>query len=168
MPGADGGTLRRLRLTALFALRYEQKGSTAVTALLQRLQSLGIPQEMLDVVAGLLRHCGAATRVGDLYSDRTLATRFATRARANLRVGHVPCSGTLLTWRRCAALRLQLPDYLRHHDLSCKFEGPICSPPLCAANLPAAVGNTSGVEHDWWMWCARRACRTCTRSTRRS
>ena len=78
--------MRRLRLTALFALRYESKGSTAVTALLQRLQSLGIPQEMLDVVPALLRHCGASSRVGDLYSDRTLATRFATRARANLRV----------------------------------------------------------------------------------
>ena len=48
-------------------------------------------QEMLDVVPALLRHCGAGSRVGDLYSDRTLATRFATRARANLRVSCCLC-----------------------------------------------------------------------------
>lgn len=76
----------RLRLTALFALRYEQKGAAATNALLQRLRSLGIPNEMLDVVPTLLRHCGQASRVADLYSDRSFTTRFATRARANLRV----------------------------------------------------------------------------------
>ena len=115
----EGPSGCRLRLTALFALRYEQKGSTAVTALLQRLQSLGIPQEMLDVVPALLRHCGASSRVGTLYSDRTLATRFATRARANLRVccwqgaGGVHCSAGCM-------LLCGLPLALPHALAACK------------------------------------------------
>ena len=117
---------RRLRLTALFALRYEQKGTAAINALLQRLRSLGIPSEMLDVVPTLLRHCGSACRVGDLYSDRSFATRFATRAKANLRVrGPVLCKSDIIilqAWEQLSregpVLRAVLCHPIRHPSQS--------------------------------------------------
>lgn len=76
----------RARLVGLFALRYEREGGRQIDALLQRLRALGVSQATVNGLECLLSHAGATHRIGDLYSDRTFRSRFATMAKQNLRV----------------------------------------------------------------------------------
>ena len=78
----------RLRLVALFALRYEREGRAQTSDLLQRLSEFGLPRPQLGLVRTLLTHCGSDKRVADLFSDRTFSSRFATLAKQNLKVAH--------------------------------------------------------------------------------
>jgi len=79
---ADGD---RLRLAALFALRHERDGATAIADFERRLLDYGLPPRGVGALRTLLRRAGAAARSGDLYSDRTLAARLAATAKASLR-----------------------------------------------------------------------------------
>lgn len=74
----------------LFALRYERDGQTQLTDLLQRLQDFGLPRQQLGLVRTLLGHAGADKRVGDLFSNRSFSSRFATMAKHSLRVSNFP------------------------------------------------------------------------------
>eukprot|EP00891_Asterochloris_glomerata_P009321 jgi/Astpho2/9321/fgenesh1_pm.00142_%23_3_t len=75
----------KLRLVALFALRYEREGRAQTSDLLQRLSEFGLPRPQLGLVRTLLMHCGSDKRVADLFSDRTFSSRFATLAKQNLK-----------------------------------------------------------------------------------
>lgn len=83
---------RRVRLVMLFSLRYEREGRAQTSDLLQRLQETGVPRQQLGLVRTLLLNCGQEKRVGDLFSDMTFSSRFATLAKQNLKVGLPPCS----------------------------------------------------------------------------
>ena len=75
----------------LFALRYEREGRAQTSDLLQRLQEYGVPRQQLGLVRILLQNCGQEKRVGDLFSDMTFSSRFATLAKQNLKVCHLTC-----------------------------------------------------------------------------
>ncbi|EIE27427.1 SM/Sec1-family protein [Coccomyxa subellipsoidea C-169] len=75
----------RMRLVMLFALRYERDGQTQLTDLLQRLQDFGLMRQQLGLVRTLLAHAGADKRIGDLFSNRSFSSRFATMAKHSLR-----------------------------------------------------------------------------------
>lgn len=51
------------------------------------LQDMGVPRSKLGLLKTLLQHAGSDKRVGDLYSNRSFTSRFATMAKHNLRVG---------------------------------------------------------------------------------
>jgi hypothetical protein len=70
----------------LFALRYERDGRAQLTDLLRILQDFGVPRQQLALVRGVLTQAGTDRRVGDLFSDRTFGSRFATMAKQSLRV----------------------------------------------------------------------------------
>lgn len=77
----------RMRLVLLFSLRYERDGQAQIGDLLQRLQDYGLPRAQLGLARTLLAHAGADKRVGDLFSNRSFSSRFATMAKHSLRVG---------------------------------------------------------------------------------
>lgn len=89
--------LSRLRLVTLFALRYEREGGRQIDTLLQRLLALGVSRSAVNGMECLLNQANASHRVGDLYSDRTFRSRFATMAKQNLRVSPFL---QVLPWRR--------------------------------------------------------------------
>lgn len=70
----------------LFSLRYEREGRAQTSDLLQRLQETGVARPQLALVRTLLLNCGQEKRVGDLFSDMTFSSRFATLAKQNLKV----------------------------------------------------------------------------------
>ena len=80
------GSVCRVRLVMLFSLRYEREGRAQTSDLLQRLQEGGVPRQLLALVRTLLLNCGQEKRVGDLFSDMTFSSRFATLAKQNLKV----------------------------------------------------------------------------------
>ena len=47
---------------------------------------MGLQRAQLGLLKTLLQHAGADVRVGDLYSNRSFSSRFATMAKQNLRV----------------------------------------------------------------------------------
>lgn len=71
-----------------------ETGAVQVGGLMEVLQNLGLPRQQLGLLKTLLEHAGADQRTGDLYSNRTFSSRFATMAKQNLRVR------LLDTWRR--------------------------------------------------------------------
>lgn len=80
----------------LFALRYERDGQAQLTDLLQRLQDFGLPRQQLGLVRTLLGHAGADKRVGDLFSNRSFSSRFATMAKHSLRVSRHVSDSSLI------------------------------------------------------------------------
>ena len=80
------GCLGRMRLVLLFALRYEREGQAAISDLLSALQDYGLSRPQLGLVRTLLAHAGADKRRGDLFSNRSFSSRFATMAKQSLRV----------------------------------------------------------------------------------
>ena len=86
----------------LFALRYERDGQAQLSDLLQRLQDFGLPRQQLGLVRTLLGHAGADKRVGDLFSNRSFSSRFATMAKHSLLVSS--CQTGLLVYQRCRAI----------------------------------------------------------------
>ena len=70
----------------LYALRYERDGQAQISDLLSRLQDYGLPRQQLGLVRTMLAHAGADKRVGDLFSNRSFSSRFATMAKQSLRV----------------------------------------------------------------------------------
>ena len=76
----------RVRLVMLFSLRYEREGRAQTSDLLQRMQETGVARQLLGLVRTLLLNCGQEKRVGDLFSDMTFSSRFATLAKQNLKV----------------------------------------------------------------------------------
>lgn len=54
------------------------------------LQDMGVPGSQLGLLKTLLQHAGSDKRTGDLYSNRSFTTRFATMAKQNLRVSSRP------------------------------------------------------------------------------
>ena len=82
-------TACRVRLVMLFSLRYEREGRAQTSDLLQRLQEAGVSRQLLGLVRTLLLNCGQEKRIGDLFSDMTFSSRFATLAKQNLKV--CPC-----------------------------------------------------------------------------
>ena len=70
----------------LFSLRYEREGRAQTSDLLQRMQETGVARQLLGLVRTLLLNCGQEKRVGDLFSDMTFSSRFATLAKQNLKV----------------------------------------------------------------------------------
>lgn len=114
---ADGRLtdLDRLRLVALYALRHERDGGSAAAAMERRLLDDGAPRRGVAALGALLRTAGAGRRVGDLFGDRSLATRLASVAKATLRgVDNVYTQHTpLLASTLDAALKGRLPvgDY---------------------------------------------------------
>ncbi len=86
----------RVRLVMLFSLRYEREGRAQTSDLLQRMQETGVARQQLGLVRTLLLNCGQEKRVGDLFSDMTFSSRFATLAKQNLKV--------CITAKACVAL----------------------------------------------------------------
>ena len=83
--------LRRMRLVLLYALRYERDGQAQIGDLLSRLQDYGMPRQQLGLVRTMLGHAGADKRAGDLFSNRSFSSRFATMAKHSLRVRTTSC-----------------------------------------------------------------------------
>ena len=81
-PGLEAGD--KLRLLLLFALRYEKEGKPQVMQLSKQLAEAGLDPASLALARTLLQHCGAERRVMDLFSDRTLGSRFASLAKQHL------------------------------------------------------------------------------------
>lgn len=82
-----------MRLVLLYALRYERDGQAHISNLLTQLQDYGMPRQQLGLVRTMLAHAGADKRVGDLFSNRSFSSRFATMAKQSLRVSDSPiCS----------------------------------------------------------------------------
>ena len=79
----------------LYALRYERDGQAHISNLLTQLQDYGMPRQQLGLVRTMLAHAGADKRVGDLFSNRSFSSRFATMAKQSLRVSdsHMHCNG---------------------------------------------------------------------------
>ena len=77
----------KLRATLLFALRYERDGAPQVAQLGAALARAGVDAPRLALLKGVLKYCGTERRVVDLFSDRTLTSRFATLAKQHLKVG---------------------------------------------------------------------------------
>ncbi|CAL5223597.1 g6136 [Coccomyxa viridis] len=75
----------RMRLVLLYALRYERDGQAHISNLLTQLQDYGMPRQQLGLVRTMLAHAGADKRVGDLFSNRSFSSRFATMAKQSLR-----------------------------------------------------------------------------------
>ncbi|KAL0041923.1 hypothetical protein WJX79_009001 [Trebouxia sp. C0005] len=75
----------KVRLVMLFSLRYEREGRAQTSDLLQRMQETGVARQLLGLVRTLLLNCGQEKRVGDLFSDMTFSSRFATLAKQNLK-----------------------------------------------------------------------------------
>lgn len=63
-----------------------------VGSLIGALQNMGVPSQQLGLLKTLLRHAGAEQRVGDLYSNRSFSSRFATMAKNSIRVRSSYCS----------------------------------------------------------------------------
>ena len=74
-------------MVLLYALRYEREGRAQVGGLIAALQDMGLPRPQLGLLKTVLQHAGADRRVGDLYSNRSFSSRFATMAKHSLRVG---------------------------------------------------------------------------------
>lgn len=81
LPEAD-----RLRLALLFALRYERDGAPQVAALLHTLGDQGVEPHRLALLRFVLKQCRADARVADIFSDRTMSSRFASLAKQHLKV----------------------------------------------------------------------------------
>ena len=79
-----------MRLVLLYALRYERDGQAHISNLLTQLQDYGMPRQQLGLVRTMLAHAGADKRVGDLFSNRSFSSRFATMAKQSLRVSAGP------------------------------------------------------------------------------
>lgn len=77
----------RLRLVLLFALRYERDGQAQVAALLRTLGEQGVEAHRLALLRHVLQACSADRRVADIFSDRTMSSRFASLAKQHLKVG---------------------------------------------------------------------------------
>lgn len=94
----------RLRLVLLFALRYERDGQAQVAALLRTLGEQGVEAHRLAALRHVLQACSADKRVADVFSDRTMSSRFASLAKQHLKVGG-PGSATawcsLWLWGLC-------------------------------------------------------------------
>lgn len=75
----------KLRLAALYGLRYERDGKRNMEELLRTLESFGIDSMQLAALRALLRACAADRRVGDLFSDRSITSRFATLAKQHIK-----------------------------------------------------------------------------------
>jgi vacuolar protein sorting-associated protein 45 len=77
----------RLRLVLLFGLRYERDGQAQVAALLRTLGEQGMEQHRVALLRFVLQQCRADKRVADIFSDRTMSSRFASLAKQHLKVG---------------------------------------------------------------------------------
>jgi len=108
--GIDGRD--KLRLVALFALRYEKDGAPAVGALLAQLATQGVDAVSLAALRLLLRQSGADQRVQDIFGDRSVSARIAALAKQHLRgvenvyTQHIPPIVSLLE----AAVKCKLPE----------------------------------------------------------
>ncbi|EFN56021.1 hypothetical protein CHLNCDRAFT_22879 [Chlorella variabilis] len=112
LPEAD-----RLRLALLFALRYERDGAPQVAALLHTLGDQGVEPHRLALLRFVLKQCRADARVADIFSDRTMSSRFASLAKQHLKgvenvyTQHTPALVGLL--ERLARSKLPEMDYPR-------------------------------------------------------
>lgn len=105
----------KLRLIALFALRYERDGKTQIGSLMDAAMS---PQNGVDVmpIKTLLKWCPAEGRVMDIFADRSLTSRIATLAKQHLKgvenvyTQHTPPIVTVL--ERAARGKLSDTDYI--------------------------------------------------------
>jgi len=110
----------KLRLIALFALRYERDGRGQISALMTAAAEGGVDPAQLSAVRSLLKHCGCgednSVRISDLFSDRSFSSRFATLAKQHIRgvenvyTQHVPPLISIL--ERAAKGKLPDADYL--------------------------------------------------------
>jgi vacuolar protein sorting-associated protein 45 len=91
----------RLRLVLLFGLRYERDGQAQVAALLRMLGDQGVEPHTLSLLRFVLKQCRADTRVADIFSDRTMSSRFASLAKQHLKVGRAAGCATTVGVRRC-------------------------------------------------------------------
>lgn len=91
----------RLRLVLLFALRYERDGQAQVAALLRTLGDQGVEAHRLALLRHVLQACSADRRVADIFSDRSMSSRFASLAKQHLKVGRERPgdSGAALAWQ---------------------------------------------------------------------
>ena len=129
----------------LFALRYEREGQAQLAELLQQLQDYGLPRQQLGLVRTLLQHAGADKRVGDLFSNRSFSSRFATMAKQSLRVRGVrPLQSMSVHARRDAMVfilpvqerRIALLD--RHGVLA--LIGQTLQEAICRGSGPQYIG----------------------------
>lgn len=93
----------RLRLVLLFALRYERDGQAQVAALLRALSEQGVEPHRLALLRFVLGACRADARVADIFSDRTMGSRFASLAKQHLKVGGRGRAGGRGAWSRGSA-----------------------------------------------------------------
>lgn len=77
----------RLRLVLLYALRYERDGQAQIASLLRALSEQGVEPHRLQLLRFVLGACRADARVADIFSDRSMSSRFASLAKQHLKVG---------------------------------------------------------------------------------
>jgi len=85
-------------------------------------QDFGVDTNKLAVVRTLLKYCGGDRRVMDLFSDRSISSRFASLAKQHIKVG---CGTDFLP--DCLVWRMSTHSTLRcrQHQLryGCSREG---------------------------------------------
>lgn len=64
--------MNKLRLTILYALRYETNSSVQIKTVKDLLVSSGLPSDRIQLMDAFLKYGGANVRSGDLYGDRGL------------------------------------------------------------------------------------------------
>jgi vacuolar protein sorting-associated protein 45 len=103
----------KLRLVALFALRYERDGKTQIGSLMDAVSQSGVD---VTPVKTLIKWCSADGRVMDIFADRSLTSRIATLAKQHLKgvenvyTQHTPPIVTVL--ERAARGKLSDTDYI--------------------------------------------------------
>ena len=76
------------------------------------LQDMGVPRSQLGLLKTLLQHAGCEKRAGDLYSNRSFTSRFATMAKQNLRVRTLNTDPLLFLQHFLVAIEKNLPRVL--------------------------------------------------------
>lgn len=61
----------KLRLVLLYALRYEGSEANAIHRFVDMLGASGVPPERLRLIPAILEQCGARSRCGDLFSNKS-------------------------------------------------------------------------------------------------
>jgi vacuolar protein sorting-associated protein 45 len=136
----------KVRLAALYALRYERDARPQAAALLREAAAqAGMDEAALGGVRALLRHCPAESRVMDTFADRSLSSRFASLAKQHLKgvenvyTQHTPPLVALL--ERAARGKLADVDYPRAE----RGGGSPTAPRVSGRGAARAAGSSSPV-----------------------
>ncbi|ODV92477.1 hypothetical protein CANCADRAFT_87224 [Tortispora caseinolytica NRRL Y-17796] len=106
----------KVRLVALYALRYEGNPNNQIRVLMELLVTLGVPKEKTDVISTLLRVAGASQRLHDPYSSDSIFSRARSgftglKGVENVYTQHLPLLEKILSWLIKGKLRMDQYPY---------------------------------------------------------